>query len=76
MYEIRTIEHNGYIFQVCPKQPHWKFKGSKPKAPAPLAPTPTPRELDEEVKRKDEARRRQRIAAAGRGGTILKKGSL
>ena len=48
--------------------------GSKPKAPKPTAPVPTPRELDEEVKIKDAARRRQRIAAAGRGGTILTQG--
>ena len=49
-------------------------KGSKPKAPAPQAVAPTPREIDEEVKLKDQARRRQKIAAAGRGGTILTSG--
>ena len=73
-YEMRTIERNGYIFQLCPEHPHRRFKGSKPTAPKPIAPVATPRELDEEVKFKDEARRRQRIAAAGRGGTILNQG--
>ena len=48
--------------------------GSKVKAPAPISPTPTPRQLDEEVKLKDDAKRRQRIAAAGRSGTILTQG--
>ncbi len=47
---------------------------SKPKPIAPVAVAPTPRALDEEVKQKDQARRRQRIAAAGRGGTILTEG--
>ncbi len=49
----------------------------KPKTPSPpkLAdPVPTPRQLDEDVRQKDRARRRQRIAQAGRGGTILTQG--
>ena len=46
----------------------------KAKAPAPQAPVPTPREVDEDVRNKDMARRRQRIAAAGRAGTILTQG--
>ncbi len=47
---------------------------SKPKPIPPVAVAPTPRALDEEVRQKDQARRRQRIAAAGRGGTILTQG--
>ena len=47
---------------------------SKPKAPAPVAVAPTPRELDEDVKLKDQAKRRQRVTSAGRGGTILTQG--
>lgn len=49
-------------------------KGKKPKIAATPSPVATPRELDEEVRRKDEAKRRQRIAAVGRGGTILTSG--
>jgi hypothetical protein len=49
-------------------------KPKKAKAPAPQAPTPTPRELDEDVAQRDRDRRRQRIAAFGRGGTILTQG--
>ena len=71
---ITSINYNGYEFQVDTKNPNRRFKGSKPKAPAPQAVAPTPRQIDEEVKFKDEARRRQRIAAAGRGGTILTQG--
>ena len=44
------------------------------KPPAPVAPVPTPREVDEQVSQKDKDRRRQRIAQAGRGGTILTQG--
>jgi len=68
------IERNGYLFQIFPDQPFLRFKGAKPKAPAPIAPVPTPREVDEDVKRKEEDRRRQLIAQAGRGGTILTQG--
>ena len=50
------------------------FGSSKPKAPKPMAPVPTPVELDSEVARRDQDRRRARIAAAGRGGTILTQG--
>ncbi len=46
----------------------------KASAPAPVAVAPTPRQLDEEVRIKDQARRRQKIAQAGRGGTILTQG--
>ena len=44
------------------------------KPPAPVAPAATPVQIDEDVKRKDQDRRRQRISAAGRGGTILTQG--
>ncbi len=72
---IEKIYRNGYIFQIDFSRPNIRFKGaSKPKLPPTPAPVPTPRELDEEVKIKDAARRRQRIAAAGRGGTILTQG--
>ena len=47
---------------------------SKPKAPKPVAPAPTPVQMDEDVKRKEQDRRRQQIASAGRGGTILTAG--
>ena len=68
------IIRNGYEFEVCFEHPNYRFKGAKPKAIPPVAVAPTPRELDEEVTRKDQARRRQRIAVAGRGGTILTQG--
>ena len=48
--------------------------GKKVKAPAPTAPVPTPTQLDEQVARKDQDRRRQMIAGAGRQGTILTQG--
>ena len=48
--------------------------GSKPKAPKPAAPVPQPVALDDDVRQKDQDRRRAKIAAAGRGGTILTKG--
>ncbi len=51
-----------------------RYKGGSAKLPPPIAPTPTPRQLDEEVKQKDRDRRRQRIAQAGRAGTILTQG--
>ena len=58
------------------------FGGSdkKAKVPAPIAPPPTPppaprpQELDSDIAQKDRDKRRQRIAAAGRGGTILTQG--
>lgn len=72
---MQTIIHNGYEFQVDYERPHLRFKGgSKPKAPPPIAIAPTPRALDEEVTQRDRDRRRQRLAAAGRGGTILTQG--
>lgn len=54
--------------------PHRCFKGGGPKAPKALAPVATVRQLDEEVKQKDRDRRKQRIAAAGRAGSILTQG--
>lgn len=48
--------------------------GSKPKAPKPAAPIPQPVALDDQVQQKDRDRRRAKIAAAGRGGTILTQG--
>lgn len=51
------------------------FGGTKKaKAPAPVAPVPTPTEIDETVKLKEQDKRRQRILAGGRGGTILNQG--
>ncbi len=73
--KILTVFRNGYEFKICPEHKNWRFKGaSKPKAPAPISPVATPRQIDEDVKIKDQARRRQRVAAAGRGGTILTEG--
>ena len=68
------ILRNGYELQFDPEYPHQRFKGGKAKAPAPTPAVPTPRQLDEEVTQKDRDRRRQRIAQAGRGGTILTQG--
>jgi hypothetical protein len=68
------IYRNGYEFQVCSDNPFLRFKGSKAKAPAPIAPVPTPKELDENVLLQDRDRRRQKIAQAGRAGTILTQG--
>jgi hypothetical protein len=54
--------------------------GKKAKVPDPIAPpptpppAPTPQALDSSVAQKDRDRRRQRIAQAGRGGTILTQG--
>ncbi len=75
------IYRNGYVFQVDPQQPFVRFKeiftgAAKKKAPAPTptAPAPTPQAVDEEATAKERDKRRQRIAAAGRGGTILTQG--
>lgn len=65
------IIRNGYVFWVEDKWPFYCFKGAKVKAPPLIAPTATPKEVDEAVRAKDIERRRQRIAAAGRAGTIL-----
>ena len=46
------------------------------KASVPPSPPPTPVTLDEEVLQKERARRRQRLAASGRAGTILTEGGL
>ena len=48
--------------------------GSKPKAAKPASPIPQPVALDDQVQQKDRDRRRAKIAAAGRGGTILTQG--
>ena len=74
------IYRNGYIFQVDPQRPFIRFKalfGGKPKKPKPPptpAPPPTAQVVDEEARAKERDKRRQRIAAAGRGGTILTGG--
>jgi len=72
---MRIIERE---FQVDPTHPFRRFFGSsKPKVakpPPPAAPTPTVRQIDEDVKQRDRDRRRQRIVAAGRRGTILTQG--
>ena len=69
---IEIINYNNNIFQADKNNPSWRFKGaSKPNMPAQPAPVATPREVDADVKAKDIERRRQRIAASGRGGTIL-----
>lgn len=54
-------------------------KPSIPPAPLPPpkpSPVPTPVLLDEEVLQKQKAKRRQRIMARGRAGTILTEGGL
>ena len=49
--------------------------GSAPKIAAkPISPVATPRQLDDEVKQRDRDKRRQKIAAVGRSGTILQQG--
>ena len=45
-----------------------------PATPEPVAPTPTPEELNSDAAQRDRDRRRQKIAQAGRGGTILTQG--
>jgi len=49
-------------------------KGGSVKAPEPVAAAATPTEIDENVRRKNMDKRRQRIMAAGRSGTILNQG--
>ena len=74
---MRRIERNGCIFQVNDRFPFRRYFGSsasKAKAPKSTSPAATVRSIDEDVKQKDRDRRRQRIAAAGRGGTILTEG--
>jgi hypothetical protein len=73
------IYRNGYEFQVDFKRPFHRFLGGKPKRPRipPAAsPAPTPEQVDEEILQKDRAKRKQRLAQAGRGGTILTGGGL
>lgn len=50
------------------------FGTKKAEAPAPVSPAPTPASVDEDVQRREMDRRRQRIVAAGRQGTILTQG--
>jgi len=69
---IEQVHYNGYDFQIDPDRPWLRFKGAKsPKTPPAPAPTPTPRGVDDEVEQKARDKRRQRIQAAGRAGTIL-----
>jgi len=49
---------------------------SRAKIPPKPAAAPTHQPLDEEALQKDRDRRRQLLAAAGRGGTILTGGGL
>ncbi len=57
-----------------------KQKVSRPVIPPPIKlpptpdPVPTPEPLDEEAIQKSRAKRRQRLAARGRAGTILTEG--
>jgi hypothetical protein len=51
-----------------------KGGGSSVAPMEPTAPVPTIVPLDEGAKSREQARRRQRIAQAGRGGTILTEG--
>lgn len=44
--------------------------------PPPPPPAPTPVQVDEEILQKQRAKRRQRLQAAGRAGTILTAGGL
>ena len=44
--------------------------------PALAPPAPTPEMLDDEALQKQRARRRQKLAARGRAGTILTEGGL
>ena len=54
--------------------------GKKAKVPEPIAPipekaaAPRPEELNSDIAQKDRDKRRQKIAAAGRGGSILTQG--
>ncbi len=73
---IKKIQYNGYEFQVETdmQSPYWgmRFKGGgSVKAPPPQAATPTPQGVDPEVEQRSRDKRRQRINAAGRAGTIL-----
>ena len=51
-----------------------KKGGKMPKPAPPPAPTPMPGKIDEKARQKDQDKRRQRIVAAGRQGTILTEG--
>ena len=69
---IEKVYYNGYEFQIDYEQPRMRFKGkSSPKPPPAPAATPTPQGVDPEVEQKAKDKRRQRINAAGRAGTIL-----
>jgi hypothetical protein len=51
----------------------YRYKGGSGRVRIPPSPppSPTPTQLDEEFQSKERAKRRQRITAAGRAGTIL-----
>ena len=72
------ITENGFQFDI--EHPFRRFNklfgGGTERAapPKPVDPVPTPTEVDEGVKQKDRDKRRQKIAQAGRGGTILTQG--
>ena len=65
------IQYNSCEFQIDPENPMRRFKGKSVKAAPIPDPVPTPTEVDEQTKIKDIDKRRQRVAQAGRGGTIL-----
>ncbi len=68
---MKKVIYNGLEFQIDDNNPFYRYKGGSAKPPPVPDPTPTVVEVDEGVKAKDAERRRQRIQAAGRGGTIL-----
>lgn len=63
----------GGLFGGKVKQPAIPPAVQPPPVPAPA---PTPETLDEETLQKQRARRRQKLAARGRAGTILTEGGL
>ena len=80
---MRCIEQNEEVlycegnFQFDPNHPLCVFfggSGKTAKAPAASAPAATVRSIDEDVKQRDRDKRRQRIVASGRQGTILTEG--
>lgn len=58
---MRTIEirRGDNIFQVCPEHPNYRFKGSKPDPPPPIAPTPQPIPGREEMLAKKKVKSRR-----------------
>ena len=63
-------------FDVAGQLPHRLTAPEPLKIPPTPAPAPTPTSIGDDALQKDRARRRQRINAAGRGGTILTGGSV